>query len=166
MPQDNLPELKALLVDEMEDLLHAENQLIKALPKMAKAARAPQLRQAFQDHLEKTRGQVQRLHQGFELLNVKAKAQSCKGMEGLVEEGAETIDEGKDRDPACADLALIIAAQKIEHYEISAYGSLRTLADRIGEMQVARLLSDTENEEREADELLTDVAQPLFAKAA
>jgi Mn-containing catalase len=166
MPHENLPELKALLVDEMEDLLHAENQLIKALPKMAKAAHSPQLRQAFDDHLEKTRGHVERLRQGFELLNVKAKAQTCKGMEGLIDEGEETIDEGKDRDPASADLALIIAAQKVEHYEISSYGSLRTLADRIGEMQVARLLADTESEEREADELLTDVAQPLFAKAA
>ncbi|HEY8054837.1 MAG TPA: ferritin-like domain-containing protein [Terriglobales bacterium] len=166
MPHENLPELKALLVDEMEDLLHAENQLIKALPKMAKAAHAPQLRQAFDDHLEKTRGHVERLRQGFEQLNVKAKAQTCKGMEGLIEEGEETMDEGKDRDAATADLALIIAAQKIEHYEISSYGSLRTLADRIGEMQVARLLADTEADEREADELLTDVAQPLFAKAA
>jgi Mn-containing catalase len=166
MPHENLPELKALLVDEMEDLLHAENQLIKALPKMAKAAHSPQLRQAFDDHLEKTRGHVERLRQGFEMLNVKAKAQTCKGMEGLIEEGEETIDEGKDRDPATADLALIIAAQKVEHYEISSYGSLRTLADRIGEMQVARLLADTESEERQADELLTDVAQPLFAKAA
>jgi Mn-containing catalase len=166
MPHENLPELKALLVDEMEDLLHAENQLIKALPKMAKAAHSPQLRQAFDDHLEKTRGHVERLRQGFEMLNVKAKAQTCKGMQGLIEEGEETIDEGKDRDPATADLALIIAAQKVEHYEISSYGSLRTLADRIGEMQVARLLADTESEEQQADELLTDVAQPLFAKAA
>ena len=166
MPHENLPELKALLVDEMEDLLHAEKQIVKALPKMAKAAHSPQLRQAFDDHLEKTRGHVERLRQGFEMLNVKAKAQTCKGMQGLIEEGEETIDEGKDRDPATADLALIIAAQKVEHYEISSYGSLRTLANRIGEMQVARLLADTESEEQQADELLTDVAQPLFAKAA
>lgn len=162
----NIPELKALLVDQMEDLLHAENQLVKALPKMAKAAHSVQLRQAFTDHLEQTRGHVERLHQAFELLGAKAKAKTCKGMQGLVEEGEETISEGKDLESASADLALIIAAQKVEHYEISGYGSLRTLAERIGETRVARLLADTESEEAQADELLTQVAQPLFARAA
>jgi len=162
----NIPELKALLIDQMEDLLHAENQLVKALPKMAKAAHAVQLRQAFTDHLEQTRSHVERLQQSFELLGAKAKAKTCKGMQGLVEEGEETISEGKDLEPSSADLALIIAAQKVEHYEISAYGSLRTLAERIGEMRVARLLADTESEETQADELLTQVAQPLFARAA
>ncbi|MGH9412720.1 MAG: ferritin-like domain-containing protein [Terriglobales bacterium] len=166
MPHENLPQLKSLLVDEMEDLLHAENQLVKALPKMAKAAHSPQLRQCFEDHLEQTRGHIERLSQAFELLNVKGKAQTCKGMQGLIEEGEENINEGKGRDPASADLSIVIAAQKVEHYEISGYGSLRTLADRIGEMQVARLLADTEAEERTADERLTDVSQPLFAKAA
>ncbi|MGH9476128.1 MAG: ferritin-like domain-containing protein [Terriglobales bacterium] len=166
MPHENLPQLKSLLVDEMEDLLHAENQLVKALPKMAKAAHSPQLRQCFTDHLEQTRGHVERLHQAFELLNVKAKAQTCKGMQGLIEEGEESMGEGKDRDDASSDLSLVIAAQKVEHYEISGYGSLRTLADRIGQMQVARLLADNEAEERMADERLTDVSQPLFAKAA
>jgi len=166
MPHENLPELKALLVDQMEDLLHAEHQLVKALPKMAKAAHSPQLRQCFQDHLEQTRGHVERLQQGFELLGVKGKAKTCKGMQGLIEEGEESVSEGKDMDPACSDLAVIIAAQKVEHYEISGYGSLRTLADRIGESRVARLLAESENEERQADELLTEASQPLFAKAA
>lgn len=166
MPHDDLPQLKSLLVDEMEDLLHAETQLIKALPKMAKAAHSPQLRQCFTDHLEQTRGHVERLHQAFELLHVKARAQPCKGMQGLIEEGEESINEGKDRDPASSDLSIIVAAQKVEHYEISGYGSLRTLAERIGETQVARLLSDNEAEERTADEQLTDISQPLFAKAA
>ncbi|MGH9467242.1 MAG: ferritin-like domain-containing protein [Terriglobales bacterium] len=166
MPHENLSQLKTLLVDEMEDLLHAENQLVKALPKMAKAAHSTQLRQCFNDHLEQTRGHIERLNQAFELLNVKAKAQTCKGMQGLLEEGEESINEAKDRDSSSADLGIIIAAQKVEHYEISGYGSLRTLADRIGEMQVARLLADTEAEERIADERLTDVSQPLFAKAA
>lgn len=166
MPHENLPQLKSLLVDEMEDLLHAENQLVKALPKMARAAHSPQLRQCFADHLEQTRGHIERLQQAFELLHVKPKAQTCKGMQGLVSEAEESIDEGKDRDPASADLSLIVAAQKVEHYEISGYGTLRTLADRIGEMQVARLLADNEAEERTADERLTDVSQPLFAKAA
>jgi Mn-containing catalase len=162
----NIPELKALLLDQMEDLLHAENQLVKALPKMAKAAHAVQLRQAFTDHLEQTHHHVERLHQAFELLGSKVKAKTCKGMQGLIEEGEETISEGKDLDPSTADLALIIAAQKVEHYEISGYGSLRTLAERIGEARVARLLADTESEEAQADELLTQVAQPLFARAA
>lgn len=166
MPRENISELKAVLLSQMEDLLHAENQLVKALPKMAKAAQSPQLRQAFTDHLEQTRGHVERLHQAFELLNAKAKAKTCKGMQGLVEEGEETIHEGKDFAPAAADLSLIIAAQKVEHYEISGYGSLRTLADRVGEPRVARLLADNQAEEVQADELLTQISQPLFAKAA
>lgn len=166
MPSENLPDLKALLVDEMEDLLHAENQLIKALPKMAKASHSPQLRQCFNDHLEQTRAHVERLNQAFELLGVKAKAKTCKGMQGLIEEGAQSISEGKDREPAVSDLAVIIAAQKVEHYEYSGYGSLRTLADRIGETRVARLLADNESDELRADELLTSISQPLFQKAA
>ena len=166
MPQENLSDLKELLVDQMEDLLHAENQLIKALPKMAKASHSPQLHQCFVKHLEQTRGHAERLQQCFELLGVKAKTKTCKGMQGLIEEGEQTVSESKDRDPACADLAVVISAQKVEHYEISSYGSLRTLADQIGESRVARLLSDIEQEEIRADELLTEVSQPLFAKAA
>jgi len=162
----NVPQLQALLINQMEDILHAENQLVKALPKMAKAAHSAQLRQALTDHLEQTRGHVERLHQAFELLGSKAKAKTCKGMQGLIEEGEETISQGKDMDPATADLALIMAGQKVEHYEISAYGSVRTLAERIGEARVARLLAETEAEEEQADELLTQVSQPLFARAA
>lgn len=163
---DNIADLKALLVDEMEDLLHAESQLVKALPKLAKAAHSPGLRQAFTDHLEQTRGHVDRLHQAFELLGAKSRTRPCKGMQGLVAECEESVSDGKEMDPACADLAAIIAAQKIEHYEISGYGSLRALADRIGESRVARLLLDNEREESEADARLTEISQPLFAKAA
>ena len=165
MPE-NIPELKALLIEEMQDLLHAENQLVKALPKMAKAAQSPQLRQAFNTHLEKTRGQVERLQEAFELLGAKARARTCKGMQGLIEEGEEAITRGKDMEASSADLALIILAQKIEHYEVSGYGSLRTLAERIGETRVARLLADTEAEEAQADSLLTEISQPLLARAA
>ncbi|MGH9478826.1 MAG: ferritin-like domain-containing protein [Terriglobales bacterium] len=154
------------MIEQMEDLLHAENQLVKALPKMAKASHSPQLRQCFTDHLEQTRGHVERLNQAFELLGAKAKAKTCKGMQGLIEEGEESVSEGKDYSPASADLALIIAAQKVEHYEISGYGSLRALADRLGETRVSRLLADNQNEEARADELLTEISQPLFAKAA
>lgn len=166
MPQNSSSELHDLLVDQMEDMLHAENQLVKALPKMAKASHSPQLRQTFTDHLEQTRGHVERLHQAFELLGAKARAKTCKGMQGLVEEGEETIEEGKDMDVEAADLGLIIAAQKIEHYEMAAYGSLRTLAERIGEARVAKLFADILADERRADELLTQVSQPLIAKAA
>lgn len=163
---ENIPGMKELLVRELEDLLHAENQLVKALPKMAKAAHAVPLRQAFTDHLEQTRGHVERLRRSFELLGAKVKAKTCKGMEGLIEEGEESIEEGEDADPAIADLGLIIAAQKVEHYEISGYGSARTIAEQVGESRVARLLADTEAEESQADELLTQCAQPLYARAA
>ncbi|HUX66705.1 MAG TPA: DUF892 family protein [Terriglobales bacterium] len=165
MPE-NVPELKALLVDEMEDLLHAENQETKLLAKMAKAAHAPQLRQCFTDHLDQTRGHTERLQQAFGLLGMKGKAKPCKGMQGLVDEAEESIGDGKGMEAAAADLNLIISAQRLEHYEISAYGSLRTLAERIGESRVARLLADNQAEERRADELLTEISQPLFAKAA
>lgn len=166
MPQNSSSELHDLLVDQMESMLHAENQLVKALPKMAKSSHSSQLRQAFSDHLGQTRGHVERLHQAFELLGAKARARTSKGMQGLVEEGEEAIEIGKDMDPEAADLGLIIAAQKIEHYEVAVYGCLRTLAERIGEARVGKLFADNLADERRADELLTQVAQPLIAKAA
>lgn len=166
MPENSSSDLRELLVDQMEDMLHAENQLVKALPKMAKASHSPQLRQTFTEHLEQTRGHVERLHQAFEILGVKAKAKTCKGMQGLVEEGEEAIDEAKEMHSEAADLSVIIAAQKVEHYEIASYGCLRTLAERIGEARVARLFADNLADERRADELLTQVSQPLIAKAA
>src|SRR5260370_5818906 len=106
--------LQELLVEELKDLLHAEGQLVKALPKMAKAAREPELKTAFEKHLEETEGHVERLKQAFELLGTKAKAKVCKAMEGLVEEGQETVTEGKQKEDEIADLALIAAAQKVE----------------------------------------------------
>lgn len=124
--------LEELLVEEMQDLLHAEGQLVKALPRMAKAAHDPKLKQAFQNHLEETKGQVERLKQAFELLGARAKAKPCQAMQGLVAEGTETIQEGKEKDDPIADLALVAAAQKIEHYEISGYGTLRKIADELG----------------------------------
>ncbi|MGH9482201.1 MAG: DUF892 family protein [Terriglobales bacterium] len=163
---EELPELKALLIEEMENLLHAENQLAKALPKLAKAAHAAQLRQCLSDHLEQTRGHTERLHQAFSLLGVKAKPKTSKGMQGLLEEVEERVREERNLDPASADLGLILAAQKLEHYEITANGSLRTLAERIGESRVARLLAENQAEDRRADQLLTEIALPLFARAA
>ncbi len=157
--------LEELLIEEMQDLLHAEGQLVKALPKMAKAAHQPQLKEAFQKHLEETKGHVERLKQAFELLGARAKAKPCQAMQGLVAEGSETIQEGKQKEEAIADLALVAAAQKVEHYEISGYGTLRAIAEQIGNQKVAKLLAQTLAEEEKADKLLTQLSPPLLEEA-
>jgi Mn-containing catalase len=157
-----MPGIEELLVEEMQDLLHAEGQLVKALPKMARAAKNPDLKQAFQEHLEQTKGHVERLKQAFELLGAKPKSKPCKGMEGLVEEGSETIEDGKEKPDSIADLALIAAAQKVEHYEISGYGTLRALAEHLGNEAVAKLLGQTLAEEEKADKLLTSISPSLL----
>jgi ferritin-like metal-binding protein YciE len=158
--------LQELLIEEMKDLLHAEGQLVKALPKMARAAHEPKLKQAFQSHLEETKGHVERLKQAFELLGAKARAKPCKGMQGLVEEGQEQITEGKEKEDAVADLMIVGAAQKVEHYEISGYGTCRTLAEQLGQSKVAKLLQQTLQEEEKADKLLTQLSPPLLEEAA
>ena len=157
-----MPHLKELLLTELQDLLHAESQLTAALPKMMAAAQHPKLKEAFGKHLQQTEGHVERLKEAFELLGEKPQAKPCKGMIGLIEEGQETITEGKETEAFAADLALIAAAQKIEHYEISGYGTVRTLARLMGEKDVARLLSHTLGEEESADYLLTELAKPLL----
>lgn len=146
----------------MRDLYHAENQLVKALPKMAKAAKNPELKSAFEEHLAQTEGHVDRLEQAFDELGKSPRAKVCKGMMGLIEEGKETITEGKEMEPPIADLGLIAAAQKVEHYEISGYGSVRTLAEKIGENKGAELLSETETEEKKTNDILTKIATPLL----
>ncbi len=161
-----MPMLEELLVEDMQDLLHAEGQLVRALPKMAKAAHDAKLKQAFEKHLEETKGHVERLKQAFELLGAKAKAKPCKGMQGLVEEGQETITEGKEKEEVAADLALVAAAQKVEHYEISGYGTLRTVAEKIGQSKVAKLLAQTLAEEEKTDKLLTQLSAPLLDEAS
>lgn len=158
--------LKELLVEELQDLLHAETQLTKALPEMAGAAHNPKLKEAFEKHLEQTQGHVTRLNEVFGILGVKAQPKPCKAMLGLVEEGKETIKEGQEKEPLAADLALITAAQKVEHYEISGYGTARALARQINEREVATLLSHTLGEEEGADFLLTTVAKPLVQQAS
>lgn len=158
--------LKDLLITEMQDLLHAEGQLLKALPKMAQAANHPKLKEAFDKHLVQTQGQVERLQQAFQLLGADAKGKPCRAMQGLIEEGEETISEGKSKDEIAADLALITAAQKVEHYEIAGYGTVRTIARHIGAFDVAALLSHTLGEEEAADHLLTEVAKPLVQQLA
>jgi manganese catalase len=161
-----MPALREMLVEEMQDLLHAEGQLVKALPKMAKAAKEPKLKQAFERHTEETKGHVERLKQAFELLGAKPKSKVCKGMQGLIEEGQERIAEGKQKEEAIADLDLVAAAQKVEHYEISGYGTLRTVAEQLGEDRVAKLLAQTLAEEEKTDKLLTQLSPPLLEEAA
>jgi len=160
-----MPLLEELLVEELQDLLSAEAQLVKALPKMAKAATEPKLKLAFQKHLEETKGHVERLKQAFELLGEKAKAKHCKGMEGLISEGQEKIDEAGEKPDVAIDLALVAAAQKVEHYEISGYGTLRTIAEQLGNKKVARLLQQTLAEEEKTDALLTKLSPPLLELA-
>ncbi len=161
-----MPELQELLIEEMQDLLHAEHQLVKALPKMAKAAHEPGLAQAFQKHLEETQGHVERLEQAFDLLGAKPKTKVCKAMQGLVEEGQEKITEGKQKEEFIADLALAGAAQKVEHYEISAYGTIRVIAEKLGQNKIAKLLSETLAEEEKTDKLLTELCTPILDEAS
>jgi len=161
-----MPQVKELLVEELQDLLHAETQLVAALPKMAQAAHNPKLREAFEKHLLQTQGQIERLNQVFELLGEEAQPKPCRAMKGLIEEGQETIEEGADKEELAADLALICAAQKVEHYEISGYGTAKALARQIGAVEVATLLSHTLGEEESADYLLTTIAKPLLQQAS
>jgi Mn-containing catalase len=124
------------------------------------------MKQAFQTHLEETKGQVERLKQVFELLGARAKAKPCKAMQGLVEEGQETITEGKEKEEVAADLALAVSAQKIEHYEIAGYGSVRTIAEQLGNQKVAKLLAQTLAEEEKTDKLITQLCTPLLQQAS
>lgn len=148
--------LRDLLVEEVRDLYSAESQLVKALPKMAKAASSDSLSDAFNSHLEETRGQVGRLDQVMELLGATNGRKKCKAMEGLIEEGKETI--AVDAEEMVHDAALIAVAQRIEHYEIAGYGCARTFAKLLGEEEIAKLLQQTLDEESAADEKLTSIA--------
>ena len=153
------------MIEELQDLLHAEKQLVTALPKMADAAKTANLRAAFEKHLEQTRMQVERLNQAFEMLGSEAEPKTCRAMVGLIEEGEEKIQESDGKEELAADIALITAAQKVEHYEIAAYGNARTLALQIDERDVARLLDYTLGEEESTDHLLTEIAKPLLQQA-
>lgn len=155
--------LKELYIDELKDLYSAENQLVKALPKMAKAAASEGLRRGFEEHLEQTREHVSRLEQIFKSLGANPKGKKCKGMEGLIEEGAEAIDG--DLEVSVKDAGLIGAAQRIEHYEIAAYGTAKAFADTLGHSEHVSLLAETLEEEKETDKKLTDLAQQINAQA-
>ena len=160
-----MPELKELLVEQLQDLLNAENQIIGSLPKMVEAAHDAKLKEVFEKHLIQTKNQTKRLEQSLKTLGASADSKPCKGMKGILEEGQETIEEGEDLDELTADLALIAAAQKVEHYEISGYGTAKCLAKQIGEREVAVLLSQTLGEEEASDFLLTAAAQTLLQQA-
>lgn len=156
--------LRELYVNELKDLYNAETQLVKALPKMAKAASNAELRQGFEEHLRQTSEHVSRLEQVFEMLGEKASGKKCLAMDGLVKEGAETMSE--DYEDAVMDAAIIGAAQRVEHYEIAAYGTARAFAELLGENEHVSLLQQTLQEEKETDEKLTQLAEQINSEAA
>ena len=160
MTKDSLQEL---YVEELKDLYSAENQLTKALPKMAKAASSEELRQGLEKHLEQTKGHVERLQQIFEMLGEKPTGKKCVGMEGLIKEGAEIMSE--DFEDEVMDAALISAAQRVEHYEIAAYGTVAAYADLLGESEHVSLLKETLDEEKETDQKLTELSKEINVEA-
>jgi ferritin-like metal-binding protein YciE len=149
--------LRKLYVEELKDLYSAEKQILQALPKMVKKATHPKLKDAFQDHLKVTEGHVERLERIFEALGKPARGKKCKAMEGLLEEGKEVMSEDMEDD--VMDAALISAAQRVEHYEMAGYGTVRTWAEQMGETAAAKLLQQTLDEERDADTSLTELAE-------
>jgi ferritin-like metal-binding protein YciE len=156
--------LREALVEEIKDLYNAEKQLVKALPKMAKGAESDELREAFESHLEETEGQVTRLERVFELLDEKPRGKHCAGMAGIVEEGSEKLQE--DMEGSVLDACLIASAQKVEHYEISAYGTAMAWAKALGLNDIAQVLSETLEEEKAADEKLSVLAEAGINQAA
>jgi ferritin-like metal-binding protein YciE len=161
-----LENLEQLFLQELRDLYDAEDQITEALPKMIEAAHYPQLKNALQDHLNVTRQQIERLDQVFDILGEDASGQTCKGMKGVIKEGDEIISQGGDN--ATVDAGIISAAQRVEHYEMAGYATVRTYAELLGQQQIANLLQQTLDEEKEADEKLTEIARSvnIEAKAA
>ena len=155
--------LEDLFLDSLADMHYAENQLVKALPKMAKGASSEELRNGIEEHLEQTQGHVQRLEQIFEALGESPKGKKCAGMEGLIKEGSEVLSE--DYEGETLDAAIIGAAQRIEHYEIAAYGTVKAFAQTLGENDHISLLETTLNEEKETDQKLTDLAEDINEQA-
>jgi len=154
-----LDSLQTLWIEELRDIYNAENQLLKALPKMAKGASSPELKQAFEDHLEETKGHVERLEEIFEKLDEKPTGKTCKAMKGLVEEGSEILEETGEE--SVLDAGIIAAAQKVEHYEIASYGTVVAFAKILGEEDAADLLQQTLDEEGEADKHLSELAEEI-----
>jgi ferritin-like metal-binding protein YciE len=160
----SLDSLEKLFIDELKDIYNAEKQITRALPKMAKTAESPELQQAFTKHLKETEGQIQRLERIFQELGQAVRGKKCKGMEGLLEEGKEKMEE-EDKGPLL-DAALVASAQKVEHYEIAAYGCLRTYAELLGLSQAQQLLQQTLEEEEATDKKLTELGESGINEAA
>ena len=160
----SLDSLEKLFIDELKDIYNAEKQITRALPKMAKTAESPELQQAFTKHLKETEGQIQRLERIFQELGQAVRGKKCKGMEGLLEEGKEKMEE-EDKGPLL-DAALVASAQKVEHYEIAAYGCLRTYAELLGLSQAQQLLQQTLEEEEATDKKLTELGESAINEAA
>jgi ferritin-like metal-binding protein YciE len=158
-----LSTLQDLFIDHLKDLKDAENQLTKALPKMAKAASSPQLKRAFEEHLEQTKMHLQRAEQILEEVTGNTRGKKCRAMEGLIEEGAELMKENAD--PEVMDAGLIAAAQKVEHYEIASYGTVRTYAQLMGQGKIAQMLQQILDEEGKADKKLTQIAESINIEA-
>jgi ferritin-like metal-binding protein YciE len=155
--------LHELFVEELKDLYSAENQILKALPKMAKAASSKDLKKGFEEHLQQTKGHVERLEKIFKELDESPKGKKCKGMEGLITEGKELMEE--DAEPEALDAGLIAAAQHVEHYEIAGYGCVRTYAQLLGRDRIAQLLQKTLDEEKQTDAKLTSLAAVINVEA-
>lgn len=155
--------IEELLINELKDIYNAEKQITKALPKMVRATTSEELKQAFQSHLEETQGQIERLDKVFEILGKSARGKTCHGMQGVLEEGAEVIEE-TEKSPV-RDAALISAAQRVEHYEMAAYGAVREYANLLGQNEVVSLLEATLAEEKAADKKLTTIAKSVNSQA-
>ena len=160
MSVDNI---EKLFVSELKDLYSAEKQITRALPKMAKAASTSELRAAFESHLKETENQIKRLEQAFEILGKAPAGKSCKGMKGVLEEGAEVLEEVEKGE--VLDAAMISAAQRVEHYEMAGYGAVRSYAELLGQTEIAKLLQQTLEEEGAADKKLTQIASKVNAQA-
>lgn len=155
--------IEKLFVEEIKDLHSAEKQITKTLPKLIDAATSADLKKAFEHHLKETEGQIQRLNKAFEILGAQPKDKTCEGMKGILAEGAEMLQESKPGD--IRDAALISAAQRVEHYEMAAYGAVRSYAEHLNLPQIAELLQETLEEEKAADKKLTDISQRVNSKA-
>jgi ferritin-like metal-binding protein YciE len=164
MATHNLDDLKTLLLHELKDLYDAEHQIVEALPKMTEVAQDARLKQAFEDHTRESEGQIKRLESVFALLDAKPERDTCKAMQGLIKEGKTEIKAKGE--PVIHDLALIAAAQRVEHYEIAGYGAARTMARMCNESKAADLLQETLDEEGATDKKLTSLAENLYQKAA
>ncbi len=158
-----LENLQQLFVKELRDLYDAENQITDALPKLIDAAHHSELKDALSEHLDVTKEQISRLDRIFQMLNEKATGETCKGMKGVIKEGDEIVSQGGD--PSTIDAGIISAAQRVEHYEMAGYGTVRTYAELLGKNDIAQLLQQTLDEEEEADETLTNIAKTVNVEA-